>query len=175
MLDEMGTGYGNILRNPLNETKADPIIEAIRPKKETNTETNQLAEQNIIEANIEDIANKEQKELWEREDAIRAEIQAREDNAYQRAVADMKQAGVNPNLQSISGASSGGGITTATKKDLTRIENAKDRELEKLIQEIQNNWQGTQNNLDRVIDGLKTLNANVQSDKQALGKALTGR
>ena len=55
---------------------------------------------------------------WEREDAIRAETQAREDSAYQRAVADMRKAGINPNLMNVQPASSGGGITQASGQNL---------------------------------------------------------
>lgn len=72
------------------------------------------------------LAKQERDEQWAREDAIRKETQEREDSAYQRAVEDMKKAGMNPAaVSNISGASSGGGITSATGTDyesyLTRI------------------------------------------------------
>lgn len=54
-----------------------------------------------------------QKKIWKREDNIRKETQAREDSAYSRAVADMRKAGINPNLVGINPANSGGGIVTA--------------------------------------------------------------
>ena len=50
-----------------------------------------------IGGNWQDWAKEMQERQWEREDAIRAETQAREDSAWQRAVADMQKAGVNPN------------------------------------------------------------------------------
>lgn len=111
---------------------------------------------NTTPSETEKIIDKEQKELWEREDAIRKETQEREDTAYQRSVSDMRKAGVNPNLQSISGAQAGGGIAGATAKNLARIENEKDRNLQLILQEIQQNWQGSQNDLDRLTNILRS-------------------
>lgn len=60
---------------------------------------------------------------WEREDAIRAETQAREDNAYQRAIDDMQKAGINPNLLgSITPAAAGGGITNQAGLDMGALQ-----------------------------------------------------
>lgn len=73
-------------------------------------------------------------EQWDREDAIRAETQAREDNAYQRAVEDMIKAGVNPNLVGVTPAASGGGITQASSIDYTSAE----LDIEKTLTELEN-------------------------------------
>lgn len=71
-----------------------------------------------------DFQMQQREEQWAREDAIRKETQAREDNAWQRAVADMEKAGVNPNLVNAGPASSGGGITTASGLDYSLASSA---------------------------------------------------
>lgn len=58
---------------------------------------------------------------WEREDTIRAETQAREDNAWQRGVRDMQLAGINPNLINATPAASGGGITNSSGIDYSGL------------------------------------------------------
>lgn len=58
---------------------------------------------------------------WEREDTIRAETQAREDNAWQRGVRDMQLAGINPNLINATPAASGGGITNSNGIDYSGL------------------------------------------------------
>ena len=96
-------------------------------------------------------------ELWEREDSIRKETQEREDTAYQRAVEDMRKAGINPELLGVSPASSGGGITSATRKDYSVYTSLLNNQYELLKQEIQNNFQGSENEKDRVLGLLKSV------------------
>lgn len=143
IIDEYGVGYG-VKTIPTLLDIAKPMFQKVYKDITQSEETNATP-------TAEELADKEQKELWAREDAIRKETQDREDNAYQRAVEDMRKAGVNPNLQSISGAQAGGGITTGTAKNLDRIENDKDRQLKLIMQEIENNFKGDQNDKDRLI------------------------
>lgn len=58
---------------------------------------------------------------WERDDRIQAEVQAREDNAWQRGVRDMQLAGINPNLINATPAASGGGITSSSGIDYSGL------------------------------------------------------
>lgn len=115
----------HMIENLTNMTPQQ-INENIAKQKETQEETPSTGEQDetsgIIEENetirpSESLIDKYkdyQKELWEREDAIRKETQEREDTAYQRAVEDMRRAGINPNLIGVNPSASGGGITQAT-------------------------------------------------------------
>ena len=97
-------------------------------------------------------------EQWAREDEIRAETQAREDNAYSRAIEDLRNSGVNVNLLgSISPAGSGGGITNATGMDTGMLEKQIDAETNLLIKTIEQNWKGEQNDLDRVIQSITSV------------------
>ena len=96
-------------------------------------------------------------ELWDREDSIRKETQEREDTAYQRAVEDMRKAGINPELLGVSPASSGGGITSATRKDYSVFNTLLNNQYELLKQEIQNNFQGSENEKDRILGLLKSV------------------
>lgn len=81
-------------------------------------------------------------EQWAREDRIRKETQDREDNAISRKVEDMRRAGVNPNLAySMTGAESGGGITSANGIDTSMItqqmSNMSSKEIEQKRQEFE--------------------------------------
>lgn len=103
------------------------------------------------------------------QDKIRKETWEREDNAYQRAVKDMKKAGINPNLfGSFAPAASGGGLVTdtganweplseANKQQLSHFE----KEMDKLMQEYQiamdQAFQGDQNAKDRAVEIFKGL------------------
>lgn len=63
-------------------------------------------------------ALEDQKRAWEREDKIRAEEYERQDSAYQRAIEDMRKAGINPELIGIQPAQSGGAsVSTANVND----------------------------------------------------------
>lgn len=162
---ERGGGGGGHMQGRLNESLpniSDIQKELLVPEPERNKITPELPIEIPIEIPLdiqhnEDLITKERDELWAREDAIRTETQTREDTAYQRAVTDMRKAGVNPNLQNISGAQSGGGITGATAKNLARVENAKDRTLKQLLQEIEFNWSGNQKDLDRLTKIISSL------------------
>lgn len=98
-------------------------------------------------------AEEQQAKQWQREDEIRREVQRREDNAMQRAVEDAKAAGINPNLMDIKPAESGGGITSATGKDMTTYE----KQVELIMQEIDNSFTASENEKDRLKDLVKGL------------------
>lgn len=98
-----------------------------------------------------DFLLEQQQRQWDREDAIRAEVQAREDNAYQRATEDMIRAGINPNLVgNISPAASGGGISQATGLDMSILGKQIEAESNMLLKLIEQNWKGDQNDYDRI-------------------------
>ena len=117
-------GYSNLL--DLNNQGIEPT----QPTQPQKSKEEQLL----------DMARAEQERLWDREDKIRKETQAREDNAYQRAVADMLKAGINPAVFDVNPAKSGGGITNATAQDWTLVE-----------QQIQQEFEKEQNAKDRVL------------------------
>jgi hypothetical protein len=96
-------------------------------------------------------AEEQQKKLWEREDQIRRETQAREDTAYQRAVEDAKKSGINvAAMGNINPAQSGGGITQATGIDQGVITQSMSNDIQKLIKNITNNFEGNENEKDRL-------------------------
>ena len=96
-------------------------------------------------------------EMYAREDAIRKETQEREDTAVQRWAADVRAAGLNPNLVNTTGAASGGGITNATGPDYTMEEAKFNKEIEMLMQEIELNFKGDQAEKDRIKDLIKSV------------------
>lgn len=113
-------------------------------------ETPDVSVKNETEATMQ----KELEKYYEREDAIRKETQEREDTAYQRAVADMRKAGIDPNLVEVSPASSGGGITNATQKDLTRYSTEMNVVMSLLMQQIENEFKADQATKDRVVNSI---------------------
>ena len=98
-----------------------------------------------------------QKKQWEREDMIRQETQEREDNAWQRAVADMRAAGINPNLVNASAAASGGGITSATGVNTTLTEKEMDLAWKELETYIMNEFNASENQKDRIAEMLNNI------------------
>ncbi len=145
--------------NPPTTESTTPITDSknstTEEKKESDlnkspliTESNEL--ENKQEKTIENQENKEiditkyyedlQKKYWEREDKIRKETQEREDTAYQRAVEDMRKAGINPNLIGINPANSGGGIIT-TGNVMGNKTSAQNAEIEKMKAQLNNELQ----------------------------------
>lgn len=126
---------------------------------------NNITEINEANGNTQDIENTQDttitsntpsiEELWAREDAIRKETQEREDTAYQRAVEDMRKAGINPNLAGVSPAGSGGGITQATGQGLISTEMS--GIIQEAIAQINNTVKADENQKDRISDIIKTL------------------
>ncbi len=95
------------------------------------------------------------KELWEREDKIRKETQAREDTAYQRAVEDMRKAGINPNLVGVNPAASGGGIIQASGQNLITTEMS--GIINEAIAEINNTVKADEGQKNRITDIIRSL------------------
>ena len=122
------------------------VLDEIKANQETNGNS-----QNI--GNTQDTPSIQ--ELWEREDAIRKETQEREDTAYQRAVEDMRKAGINPNLVGINPASSGGGIIAATGQSLMSTEMS--GAIQEAIAKINNTVKANENQKDRISDIIRTL------------------
>ena len=101
--------------------------------------------------NAFDQAQKLQKEQWAREDAIRKEVQQREDNAYRRATSDMQKAGINPNLVNVQPAQSGGGIAQSTGINYSMLTEEQKIKLETLLQEREHEFKDYQGIWDRVV------------------------
>lgn len=99
-----------------------------------------------------------QEERWAREDERQAHVEAREDNAIQRKVADMKKAGVNPNLAlGMTGAASGGGVVVDSGMNLTPYEIESNKQLELLKQYLENDFKGDENTKDRYLQLFNNL------------------
>lgn len=149
-------------------TVIDQIGEKIQENKNTESESEKAAQESVLDteetpnaSNVDTeqiIASNEEmlKKYWEREDKIREETQKREDTAYQRAVNDMRKAGINPNLLGINPANSGGGITQSS-----RIEPTASAEISGLTSEIinaiNNEIKIEENQKDRITDIIKTI------------------
>ena len=138
--------------NRMTENALEQAQKNITEINETNGNT-----QNI--ENTQETTTKQDtptiEELWAREDAIRKETQEREDTAYQRAVEDMRKAGINPNLVGVSPAGSGGGITQATGQGLISTEMS--GIIQEAIAQINNTVKADENQKDRISDIIKTL------------------
>lgn len=100
---------------------------------------------------LKESLSNDQKELWEREDEIRKHVEEREDSAYQRAVADMKMAGINPELLGVNPASSGGGITSASRLDNSLLNTDLSGAYSELIAQLNNNVKIDENQKDRIL------------------------
>lgn len=107
-----------------------------------------------VKQETEATMQKELEKYYEREDAIRKETQEREDTAYQRAVADMRKAGIDPNLVGVTPAQAGGGITSATQKDLTRYSTEMNVVMSLVMQQIENEFKADQATKDRVVNSI---------------------
>lgn len=139
------------------EEKKDPWITlpGIQDKTEENLSYN--VGSTMTTADYMKWAEEQQKKLWEREDAIRKETQQREDTAYQRAVEDARKSGINvAAMGSINPAESGGGITQATGIDQGIITQSMSSDIQKLIENITNNFEGSENEKDRLQSLLNT-------------------
>lgn len=104
-----------------------------------------------INSELKESLSNDQKELWEREDEIRKHVEEREDSAYQRAVADMKKAGINPELLGVNPASSGGGITSASRIDNSLLNTDLSGAYSELIAQLNNNVKVDENQKDRIL------------------------
>lgn len=139
---------------PAPETPAPEINTGIVDKTDENIEIpNYYGENNIF-----NWIEEQQQKQWAREDEIRKEVQAREDTAYSRAIADMRRAGINPNLVgNITPASSGGGITQATGKTYEVYEQEMQRYLTELEKLMDMYFQGSENEKDRFAEIIGNL------------------
>lgn len=104
-----------------------------------------------INSDLKESLSNDKKELWEREDEIRKHVEEREDSAYQRAVADMKKAGINPELLGVNPASSGGGITSASRIDNSLLNTDLSGAYSELIAQLNNNVKVDENQKDRIL------------------------
>lgn len=137
---------------PSAAEQAETVVNKIEESAPIIQDTTNNNVETSIGGNWQDWAKEMQERQWEREDAIRAETQAREDSAWQRAVEDMQKAGVNPNLVNAGPAASGGGITSATGIDYTVYEKEMEKELALLEQFIDNEFNASENQKDRLTN-----------------------
>lgn len=169
--------FGNLIQGITQGTKTatksviGSIVNSVMPEKPqsiedktfenvetpiTGSQDMQVSNNSTIQQAFEN-AKKLQEEQWKREDEIRAHVEEREDNAWQRSVRDMIKAGINPNLVNATPSASGGGITQSTGIDYTIYEKEFDQNLDLIMQEIEQNFQGSQNEKDRIKDLIKSL------------------
>ena len=97
-----------------------------------------------------------QKAQWEREDEKQRHLEEREDSAYQRAVADMRKAGINPNLMNVTPSESGM-VTSSTGMDFSTVTTQMNNEMKELLESIDKNFSGNENEKDRIIDFITSL------------------
>lgn len=124
----------------------------IKDETDTNLGTNNISAMDWMKW-----AEEEQAKRWAREDAIRAETQAREDTAWQRGVEDMRKSGINVNLVAAQPAASGGGITQASGQNIEGATTQMNIDLDKMQQMIENAFKGDENEKDRFIDAFQTI------------------
>lgn len=149
--------YIGLIKKPtetgVTPTQENSAVQTPKPEVEVSEET---------EKNMQ----KELEKLYEREDAIRKETQEREDTAYQRAVADMRKAGIDPNLLGVTPAMSGGGITSATKKDFTRLNEETNVLLTLLTQALDHEFTKEENTKDRIAETIQSVLGIFQARKK---------
>lgn len=143
-----------------NKTPSPGIIQGNTPNAPIQDKT----EENIVQSipngnsNLYEFMKQLQEERWAREDERQAHVEAREDNAIQRKVADMKKAGVNPNLAlGMTGAASGGGVVVDSGMNLTPYEIESNKQLELLKQYLENDFKGDENTKDRYLQLFNNL------------------
>ncbi len=112
---------------------------------------NTVTDIGAINSDLKESLSTDQKELWEREDEIRKHIEEREDSAYQRAVADMKKAGINPELLGVNPANSGGGIIQASRMDTSLLNTDLSGAYSELIAQLNNEVKIDENQKDRIL------------------------
>ena len=147
----------NIINKPILEAmKESPLLKGVTPTEE-NTAVQTPKPGVEVSEETENTMQKELEKYYEREDAIRKETQEREDTAYQRAVADMRKAGIDPNLLGVTPAMSGGGITSATKKDYTRFSEETNVLLTLLTQALDHEFTKEENTKDRIANTIQSV------------------
>lgn len=114
-------------------------------------DNNTVSDVDSINSDLKESLSNDQKELWEREDEIRKHVEEREDSAYQRAVADMKKAGINPELLGVNPASSGGGITSASPIDNSLLNTDLSGAYSELIAQLNNEVKVDEKQKDRIL------------------------
>lgn len=138
------------------EPKKDPIPETVTITPSIQDET-----VNNVETPINGIdyawLEKDRNERWAREDSIRREVQAREDNALLRATRDAWASGINPNLMNIQPANSGGGITQTQGINPALGSLSQNEYLLELEKELDQAFKGDENEKDRIKDLIANL------------------
>ena len=117
----------------------------------SSNDSSSVASSSTSSNELKESFSSDQKELWEREDAIRKHVEEREDSAYQRAVADMKKAGINPELLGVNPANSGGGIIQASRMDTSLLNTDLSGAYSELIAQLNNEVKVDEKQKDRIL------------------------
>lgn len=168
----------NVLED--NQTRKENIEESKTINQEKANETiNKIKnDDNELYNTIAEIIKNDRTETWARDDKIRKETQQREDTAYQRAVADLRRAGINPNLINLQPASSGGGIIQTNSgyetlaNNITSFKNASNEQILNHIDKALSNLTSEQTTLDNVIANIN--NAELQAIVSKWGTEFNG-
>lgn len=146
------------------EAKIKTFVEELKEKAQARAEEKALEEERAEkgEDKYTDMTEANQKEQWAREDAIRQAVWNREDSAYSRAVADMRKAGINPNLLGVTPSASGGGITQATGKE-SILSSKINSEIDMIMQQIDKEFDMDQNQRDRIQRYIESALKTAQS------------
>lgn len=137
-------------QEPQDEEEKPTPIPPIGTENEIKDETNTNIEQSI--GNFADIEQLKalRNEQWAREDELTRQLWKREDTAWQRTVADMQKAGVNPNLVGASATSTSQPIQTSTGIDYSAYIKELDKQIELLKQELDQDYKKDENWKDRI-------------------------
>lgn len=160
--DGVGVAKGQV--NTAEKPKEDEVkgdngqtINPVSPEENPPEETGEYSVNGVDLNEWKNWYEETRQAAWDREDQIRKETQEREDTAYQRAVADMQAAGINPNLMNVQPANSGGGITTATGGDASQLQAAVTHAGDLIEQMISQAFEGNENAKDRFNTLLTSL------------------
>ena len=145
------------LYTPPGQENYDEDVSVSIPTIEDKTQEN--VEQEVPLSSTEDwlkVIQDAQKAQWEREDEKQRHLEEREDSAYQRAVADMRKAGINPNLMNVTPSESGM-VTSSTGMDFSAVTTQMSNEMKELLDSIDKNFSGNENEKDRIKEFITSL------------------
>ena len=153
-----GQGLINPIKylNPSTYTKAigqylgQKVMKPFNDATQAANEYNALIEQQKAEADATQAAIDQRNEEWKRTEELQKHLEEREDSKMQRWVQDAIKAGINPNLAlGFNGAPSEMVQDNTGTVDYTKWQAQYNKDLELLMQMIDQNFQGNENEKDR--------------------------